>query len=75
MDIANPMEIIPAPATLPAIITNSGPAAPERFLEFFAANIRNPNTRRAYGRRPELPPAEGSGGGTSGPGLVDVPGG
>ena len=43
--------IMPALAALPAIITRSGPAAPERFLEFFAANIRNPNTRRAYGRQ------------------------
>jgi hypothetical protein len=24
-----------------------------RFLEFFAANIRNPHTRRAYGRAAE----------------------
>ena len=56
------IEIIPAPAappaaldgasaSLPAIITASGPAAPERFLEFFAANIRNSHTRRAYARQ------------------------
>ena len=45
------IEIIPLPAAMPAIITHSGPAAPERFLEFFAANIRNPNTRRAYARQ------------------------
>ena len=52
MDTENQIAIIPAPAaSLPAIITASGPAAPERFLEFFAANIRNPNTRRAYARQ------------------------
>ena len=51
MDTQNQIVIIPAPAALPAIITASGHAAPERFLEFFAANIRNPNTRRAYARQ------------------------
>ena len=34
--------------SLPVIIT--GERAQLRFLEFFTANIRNPNTRRAYGR-------------------------
>lgn len=48
MDTENQIEIIPTPTFLSAIITRSGPAAPERFLEFFAANIRHPNTRRAY---------------------------
>lgn len=33
---------------LPAIIADAGPGAAERFLEFFTANIRNINTRRAY---------------------------
>jgi site-specific recombinase XerD len=36
--------------TLPALITAAGDHAARRFLEFFAANIRNPHTRRAYGR-------------------------
>ena len=36
--------------TLPALITTAGDQAARRFLEFFAANIRNPHTRRAYGR-------------------------
>ncbi|MBV9470591.1 MAG: tyrosine-type recombinase/integrase [Abitibacteriaceae bacterium] len=36
---------------LPGIITNSGPHAPERFLEFFTVTIRNTNTRRAYLRQ------------------------
>ena len=35
---------------LPALITSAGNHARMRFLEFFAANIRNPHTRRAYGR-------------------------
>jgi hypothetical protein len=34
----------------PALIVASGPRASYRFLEFFAANIRNPHTRRAYAR-------------------------
>ncbi len=36
--------------TLPAIIADAGAPAGRRFLEFFTAHIRNPNTRRAYGR-------------------------
>ena len=32
------------------IIAEAPPAAQMRFMEFFAANIRNPNTRRAYAR-------------------------
>src|SRR5580700_3934879 len=35
---------------LPALIAVAGEKARTRFLEFFAANIRNPHTRRAYGR-------------------------
>lgn len=35
---------------VPAIIAAGGNRAVWRFLEFFTANIRNPNTRRAYGR-------------------------
>jgi len=35
---------------LPAIIANAGDGAGWRFIEFFTANIRNPNTRRAYNR-------------------------
>ena len=36
--------------TLPAIIAGAGKRARTRFLEFFTVNIRNPNTRAAYGR-------------------------
>jgi site-specific recombinase XerD len=35
---------------LPALIEGAGPRAQEKFLEFFTAHIRNPNTRRAYAR-------------------------
>jgi len=42
---------IPAGASeVPATIAAAGPRAGLRFLEFFTANIRNPNTRRAYHR-------------------------
>lgn len=36
--------------SLPALIHDAGDRAQLRFLEFFTSNIRNPNTRRAYGR-------------------------
>jgi hypothetical protein len=35
---------------LPALIDRAGERASWRFLEFFTVNIRNPNTREAYGR-------------------------
>jgi integrase/recombinase XerC len=35
---------------LPALIAEAEPQAQRRFLEFFAATIRNPHTRRAYAR-------------------------
>jgi hypothetical protein len=35
---------------VPALIAAAGERASLRFLEFFAANIRNPHTRRAYSR-------------------------
>ena len=36
--------------SLPALVAAAGERAGMRFLEFFAANIRNPHTRRAYAR-------------------------
>ena len=46
------VEIIPAVLTsdlpVPAIIASAGDKASEHFLEFFAATIRNKNTRSAY---------------------------
>ena len=38
---------------LPALVAAAGERASMRFLEFFAANIRNPHTRRAYARAAE----------------------
>jgi site-specific recombinase XerD len=34
----------------PNLIATAGPDATRRFIEFFTANIRNPNTRAAYAR-------------------------
>ena len=39
-----------AGAVIPAIVAGAGERASRRFLEFFAATIRNPNTRAAYHR-------------------------
>ena len=35
---------------LPALVVGAGEHTAVRFLEFFTVRIRNPNTRRAYGR-------------------------
>ena len=44
-------ELVPiTSAALPALVVAAGERAGMRFLEFFAANIRNPHTRRAYAR-------------------------
>jgi hypothetical protein len=37
---------------LPTLLAVTGDRASMRFLEFFAANIRKPHTRRAYYRAP-----------------------
>src|SRR5690242_19666443 len=37
-----------ASRALPAIVMAADQDARERFLEFFASNLRNPHTRRAY---------------------------
>jgi site-specific recombinase XerD len=37
-------------SVVPAIIAAEGEPASWRYIEFFTANIRNPNTRRAYAR-------------------------
>ena len=39
---------------VPRVIAGAGDAAARRFLEFFAATIRNKNTRMAYYRAAEL---------------------
>jgi site-specific recombinase XerD len=42
--------IVQGPQFSPPTVFAPDPAAAKRFLEFFTANIRNPNTRRAYWR-------------------------
>lgn len=47
----NALTVIEAPAlALPALVASADERAQLRFLEFFAAAIRNPHTRRAYAR-------------------------
>lgn len=49
--------IVPVPSqlaellpTIPSLFANAGKRGAWRFVEFFTANIRNPNTRRSYAR-------------------------
>ena len=49
MNLMVPVPIVAA-SRLPTLIAAAGDRASLRFLEFFAANIRNPHTRRAYSR-------------------------
>ncbi|MDR3574428.1 MAG: tyrosine-type recombinase/integrase [Anaerolineaceae bacterium] len=46
----NQLATIAVLPSLPALVTAVGDRACVRFMEFFAANIRNPHTRRAYAR-------------------------
>jgi site-specific recombinase XerC len=46
--VASANLVIPAGATVPALVASAGGCAGIRFLEFFASAIRNPHTRRAY---------------------------
>ena len=50
-DLVN--ELVPIGSTVPTLINAAGARASMRYLEFFAANIRNPHTRRAYARAAE----------------------
>ncbi|MBV9786148.1 MAG: tyrosine-type recombinase/integrase [Acidisphaera sp.] len=51
MTVLAPHAVVPAAtATVPALVAVAGEGASLRFLEFFAARIRNPHTRRAYAR-------------------------
>jgi site-specific recombinase XerD len=47
MSTSSALTLLPA-SHLPALVTAAGERAQLRTLEFFTANIRNPNTRRAY---------------------------
>jgi len=42
--------ILPAAVHLPVLLDRAGKPAAQRFIEFFTVNIRNKNTRVAYGR-------------------------
>ena len=53
-DLDDMNDLVPlSSATLPTLVVAAGERASMRFLEFFAANIRNPHTRRAYARAAE----------------------
>jgi hypothetical protein len=47
--LTSPMDAYAA-TLVPALIADAGDTAGWRYVEFFTANIRNPNTRRAYVR-------------------------
>jgi integrase/recombinase XerC len=49
----NQLVPIGLPALPAALLSAAGVPASMRFLEFFATNIRNPHTRRAYHRAAE----------------------
>ena len=51
----NQLVAITAPR-IPELVAAAGERAGMRFLEFFAGNIRNPHTRRAYARAAEVIP-------------------
>src|SRR5580658_3295385 len=47
---ASPLEVAAFHAVIPTLIADAGDQAAWRYIDFFTANIRNPNTRRAYAR-------------------------
>jgi site-specific recombinase XerD len=49
-DLLMPVAPSVSTARMPAILTSAGEDAVTRFIEYFAAQIRNPHTRRAYYR-------------------------
>lgn len=44
------LAVLSSPAVVPLLIASVGDQASWRYIEFFTANIRNANTRRAYAR-------------------------
>jgi hypothetical protein len=46
----NALIVVDEQTPVPAAIAAAGAPARMRFVEFFTANIRNPNTRQAYAR-------------------------
>lgn len=51
--LGEPSACLVARANVPSLIRSAGPEAEARFLEFFAARLRNRNTRQAYVRAAE----------------------
>ena len=49
-DAEDNLPVAPGVGALPALVLSAGERGTYRFLEFFAAHIRNPNTRAAYFR-------------------------
>ena len=49
-DADDTLPVAPGLGALPALVLSAGEHGTYRFLEFFAAHIRNPNTRAAYFR-------------------------
>lgn len=47
---ASNVAMVAGSALVPALIADAGEQAAWRYIDFFTANIRNPNTRRAYAR-------------------------
>ncbi|MCC6970183.1 MAG: tyrosine-type recombinase/integrase [Phycisphaerales bacterium] len=47
-DLAGVLGVGPGSVNLPMLVAESGEETRRRYLEFFAAHIRNPNTRAAY---------------------------
>jgi site-specific recombinase XerD len=47
---ARALTILGTPAPVPALVSAAGKTGSKRFIEFFTAEIRNPNTRAAYYR-------------------------
>ena len=43
-------DLLPGSENMPMILASETPSSHQRFLEFFTANIQNPNTRKAYMR-------------------------
>src|SRR5271166_6557274 len=48
--MANELVITGSQSFIPVQVAAAGKEAAKRFIEFFTANIRNPNTRAAYAR-------------------------
>ena len=48
--LGSSLATLSSPAVVPALVAQLGDHASWRYIEFFTAHMRNPNTRRAYAR-------------------------